>query len=425
MFDLSASDAPRWTRREAHRAWLRAEANRLFDFFQGRSIDPRGGFFVLDDEGTPLPGQTERPIHLAARAAHCYAAAMLLGRPGASAMVDHAMETLWRRHRDGDAGGYVWSFDADGPRDRSKRAYGHAFVLLAASSARLVGHPRADAMLADVCEVLDRRFWEEAHGGVREELGPDWSPVDGDAYRGQNANMHLCEALMAAFEATGDAAHLARAERIADLIIRRAAAAQGWRVAEHFRADWSVDRGYRCADEQFRPAGVTPGHALEWSRLLLQLFALGGGRLAWAPEAARALFAQAMRGGWDGRLGGFFYTLDWDDKPAQRIKLWWPACEAVGAAHFLSEHGNDPFHEASYRRVWDHLASHVIDPARGGWFEELSEDLRRSQTLFPGKADIYHAVQACLIPLYPATGSLTRAIVAETARGGVATQTDR
>lgn len=32
-------------------------------------------------------------------------------------------------------------------------------------------------------------------------------------------------------------------------------------------------------------------------------------------------------------------------------------------------------------------------------------------TLFPGKGDIYHALQACLIPLFPATGSLTKVIV--------------
>ena len=32
---------------------------------------------------------------------------------------------------------------------------------------------------------------------------------------------------------------------------------------------------------------------------------------------------------------------------------------------------------------------------------------------FGGKGDIYHALQACLIPLYPATGSLTKGLAAE------------
>ena len=87
--------------------------------------------------------------------------------------------------------------------------------------------------------------------------------------------MHLTEALMAAFEATGDRTYLTMAERIAALIINCHARAEGWRVAEHFHADWSVDRDY-AGDPMFRPAGTTPGHALEWSRLLVQLWELGG-----------------------------------------------------------------------------------------------------------------------------------------------------
>jgi len=53
----------------------------------------------------------------------------------------------------------------------------------------------------------------------------------------------------------------------------------------------------------------------------------------------------------------------------------------------------------------------VIDHARGGWLSELTEDLRPTSRLFVGKPDIYHALQACLIPLYPATGSLTKGII--------------
>ena len=67
------------------------------------------------------------------------------------------MEFLWNGHRDATNGGYVWGVGGD---DR-KQAYGHAFVLLAASSAKLVGHPDADRLLADVTEVLKTRFWED------------------------------------------------------------------------------------------------------------------------------------------------------------------------------------------------------------------------------------------------------------------------
>ena len=223
--------------------------------------------------------------------------------------------------------------------------------------------------------------------------------------------MHLTESLMAAFEVTGERHYLEKAERIADLVIRRCAGSVGFRVAEHFDADWKIDRDYYHPNEMFRPAGTTPGHWLEWSRLLLQLWSLGEKRHGWMPDAARSLFVQAMSLGWDKQRGGFFYTLDWDDKPAKTSKLWWPMCEAAGAAHFLNEHlPADDFHEDSYRLIWSTIANRFIDHRNGGWHEELTDDLVPAHTLFPGKGDIYHALQACLIPLFPATGSLTRVI---------------
>lgn len=400
-----------WSKRAYHRNWLLNQADGLFDFFQYRAVNPNGGFYDMDDTGKPLDSVNPvRGIHSTARMIHCFSIGALLGRPGSENIVDHGMNYLWNHHRDRKHGGYVWSLNNDGPVDASKQGYGHAFVLLAASSARTVGHPLADDMLADITEVLNTRFWEERHGAIAEEFNQDWSPIDGGTYRGQNSNMHLTEALMAAFETTGDRAYLDKAESIADLVIRRSAGSVGWRVAEHFDAEWTLDKNYR-GNEMFRPSGTTPGHWLEWARLVLQLWALGGKRHAWMPAAASDLFSQSMSLGWDKGKGGFFYTLDWEDVPAKRNKLWWPACEGAGAAHYLNEHLPSSFHEDSYRKIWGAIASSFIDRRNGGWHEELTEDLVPAHTLFPGKGDIYHALQACLIPLFPATGSLTKVIV--------------
>jgi mannose/cellobiose epimerase-like protein (N-acyl-D-glucosamine 2-epimerase family) len=397
-----------WRTRPFHRQWLADQANKLFDFFQHRSINPAGGFFDLDSVGQPLNvANPIRPIHNSTRMVHCFAIGALLGRPGCDVIVDHGMDYLWNSHRDAQHGGYVWSLDSDGPKDDTKQAYGHAFVLLAASSAKVVEHPLADRLLADITQILEERFWEEQHGAVAEEFSRDWSPLSD--YRGQNSNMHLTEALMAAFEATGDRFYLDKAERIASLIIGRHAAALGYRVAEHFTSDWSLDREYRGYDV-FRPFGTTPGHWLEWARLLLQLWVLGDKRHDWMPEASRALFRQSIELGWDRDKGGLFYALDWDDKPRLPQKLWWPCAEAVGAASFLCEHSPSDFHEAWYRHLWSFIDRHLIDHEHGGWHPELSEDLQPASTLFEGKPDLYHALQACLIPLFPATGSLTRVI---------------
>ncbi|MBM1175538.1 AGE family epimerase/isomerase, partial [Microvirga arabica] len=336
-----------WRFNRFHREWLLEQASNLFDFFQHGVINPAGGFFDLDDAGEPIAAANPvRQIHNTTRMVHCFAIGTLLGRPGCDAIIDHGMEYLWKAHRDAQNGGYVWSLNNDGPKDDTKQAYGHAFVLLAASSAKVVGHPLADRLLADITQILDEHFWEEQHGAVTEEFTRDWQPLS--QYRGQNSNMHLTEALMAAFEATGERTYLDRAERIAGLIIGRHAASLDYRVAEHFHADWSLDRHYR-GDDMFRPYGTTPGHWLEWARLLLQLWSLGGQRHAWMPDAARQLFRQSIDLGWDRDKGGFFYALDWDDRPRLSLKLWWPCAEAIGAAAFLAEHSPSDFHEQWYR----------------------------------------------------------------------------
>jgi mannose/cellobiose epimerase-like protein (N-acyl-D-glucosamine 2-epimerase family) len=401
-----------WSTRTYHRHWLLAQANGLLDFFQHGSLNPKGGFYLLDDHGKPLDPEAQvRPIHIVARAVHCFAIATLLGRPGAANLVDHGIDYLWNRHRDRRNGGYFWSLNDDGPIDCNKQGYGHAFVLLAAASAKMIGHPLAERIFADITEILDTKFWEAKHGAIAEEFTAEWQPLDGGNYRGQNSNMHLTEALMAAFEATGEREYLTKAERIADLIIHRYARSVGWRVAEHFDADWNLNKNYRHPNEMFRPAGTTPGHWLEWARLVLQLWALGRKTHAWMPDAAIGLFSQSFVLGWDADKGGFFYTLDWDDRPTKRNKLWWPACEGVAAAHFLNEHRPNDFHEQSYRKIWNFIEAAFIDHKNGGWHEELTEDLRPSHDLFPGKGDIYHALQACLIPLFPANGSLSKGII--------------
>jgi mannose/cellobiose epimerase-like protein (N-acyl-D-glucosamine 2-epimerase family) len=397
-----------WRENPGHRRWLQAEADSLFAFFEPDSIDPAGGFHALGDSGRALPDETARPLHATTRMVHCFAIAHLLGRPGAADFIDHGLDAIWTRHRDAVHGGYFGSFDADGPRARDKLAYGHAFVLLAATSAKCAGHPDADRLLADISEVLERRFWEPGPGASAEEFREDWSPFS--AYRGQNSNMHLTEALMAAFEATGERGYLDKAERIADLILRVNAGAADWRVPEHFHADWSVDRDYRGSDI-FRPYGYTPGHAMEWARLALQLWALGGRKLEWLRAAARALFAQGVAQGWDPR-GGLYYTLEYDGAPRVRDRLWWPICEGIGAAHFLSALDADDFHERWYRRFWDFTARRLIDRRDGGWVPQLDDSLAPTRGYFVGKPDLYHSLQACLIPLYPTDGSLTRGIAA-------------
>ena len=85
--------------------------------------------------------------------------------------------------------------------------------------------------------------------------------------------------------------------------------------------------------------------------------------------------------------------------------------EAIDAAALIGAYDKDAYYQHWYRKLWDFAENHVIDHERGGWTSELKEDLTPTSRLFVGKPDIYHALQACLIPLYPPSGSLTRAII--------------
>ena len=398
-----------WAQQPYHRAWLMDQARALFDSF-ATTLNPGGGFLGLDAEGRPVAdpdGNAVRHLHETTRMIYCFALGHLLGHPGSRRMVDHGMDYLRRAHRDPVNGGYWWAVDDNGPTDASKQAYGHAFVLLAASAAKTVGHPDADRLLADVTDVLLTRFWEDAHGAVREEFTADWQPL-GASYRGQNSNMHLTEALMAAHEVTDDARYLGMAESIADLLIRRKTAENQWRLPEHFTDTWEHDRAY-LGSEMFRPAGSTPGHWLEWSRLLVQLWIAGGRRQGWMPEAAAKLFAMAVDEGWDAQPGGFVYTVDWSGQPLVRDRMWWPVCEGIGATAFLAATGNAEFYQGWYRRLWDYTGAFILAP-NGQWVPQLDERNQLKTTLFSGRPDIYHALQACLIPLFRPEGSLLREI---------------
>jgi sulfoquinovose isomerase len=411
--ELSGATGLKWSSQVSHRDWLRRQAYALIDFYQPNCINPRGGFFDLDDYGHPLPTgwppgpKPARALFATVRMVHCFSIAHLMGRPGADKIVDHGMEFLWNGHRDSINGGYHWATGYEGPLDSTKQAYGHAFVLLAGSSAKIVGHPDADRLLEDATQVLLERFWEPQHGAIAEEFQEEWTSVG--SYRGQNSNMHLTEACMAAFEATGREQYLEMAESIADLIIRRITASNGWRLPEHFDENWKIDTGYDR--DVFRPFGTTVGHWLEWSRLLLQLWELGGRQVEWLPGAARTLFRKATLEGWDGEKGGFYFTLDWEGKPRDRDRYWWPCAEGIGAAAFLNGIDGDSYYEEWYRRIWNWTSEHLIDHQHGGWRHQLNNDLIPTTQPWFGKPDMYHAFQACLIPMLPTSGSVTHGLL--------------
>ncbi|KUL28738.1 AGE family epimerase/isomerase [Actinoplanes awajinensis] len=388
--------------------WLREETSRLLDF--GRAFPhPRGGAAWLRTDGTP---DLDAPRHtwITARMAHVYSVATLLDVPGAGPLADAALAGLTGVLHDRRHGGWHSSVTSDDVPAGDKTGYDHAFVVLAAASGTLARRPGAEALLTEALDTLVGRFWEPGPAMFADRWDSGWQRLDD--YRGLNANMHAVEAMLAAFDATGRPDCLERAlaitERTAGL-----GRQHGWRLPEHFDARWTprLDHHRDRPDDPFQPYGATVGHALEWSRLILPLEAtLGTAAPDWLLPAAEALFARAVADGWavDG-APGFVYTTDWDGTPVVRQRMHWVAAEAIAAAAALHTRTGDATYAQWYDTWSTYVRAHVLDLRNGSWWHELDPGNRPADATWSGKPDLYHAVQATLIPRAPLTPGLAAA----------------
>lgn len=394
----------------AHAAWLRQEGRRLLDFAKASRLPE--GFGSLDAEGRLALGASAQTLNTA-RMTHCFAIAHMQGEPGCLAYAEHGVAALLGPLRDHEHDG--WFGHPYGHNDDAKLAYLHAFVALAASSAAVAGVAGARQLLGDVVRVIEGHFWCEAQGALDESFSRTWQLPE--PYRGANSNMHATEAFLALADATGDPLWLQRALRIAERIIHVHATASGYRVIEHFDASWQPLLHYNQAQpaDLFRPYGTTPGHALEWARLLLHLEAslrlAGQGAPDWLLECACGLFDSACRQAWsvDGEPG-FVYTLDWDNRPVVRQRLHWVHAEACATAAALWRRTAEARYQQWYQCFWAFIDKHFIDRDRGSWHHELDASNNPAGTLWPGKPDLYHAYQALLLPNLPLAPSLATAV---------------
>lgn len=394
-----------------HREWLDAECRRLLSF-GARVVHPLGGAVWLDDHGSPEP-QRGIQTWITARTVHVNSLGVLLGVPGSAELAAGALAGLVGPLHDAEHGGWFTAATSDGSPDRAagKSAYHHAFVMLAASSGVLAGIDGAGALLEEAEAVFEERFWDDAAGGCVDRWDDAWQRADD--YRGLNGTMHAVEAMLAVADVTGRTTWRERAARVADLVVDLAHAHDG-RLPEHFDASWTPDLELnrdRPADP-FKPFGATIGHALEWSRLLLDLeAALGPAAPASLLPTAVLLFDRAVADGWasDG-APGFVYTTDWDGRPVVRARMHWVAAEAVAAAAALHQRTGEASYDDHYRTWWHYIANHVIDLLAGSWHHELDPDNRPAASVWPGKPDLYHAVQATLLPRLPLAPSLASAV---------------
>ncbi|MBR6614761.1 MAG: AGE family epimerase/isomerase, partial [Lachnospiraceae bacterium] len=262
---------------------------------------PGGGSYYLGDDGTPWK-ERPRETWITSRMIHVYSIASFLGHEGSEELIDAGLKGLTGELKDIKHSGWYAGLTAQNEILPNKQCYAHAFVILASSSAVLAGRPGAKELLDQALEVYDKYFWNEEEGLSCDTWNTDFTILD--EYRGINANMHTVEAFLAAADVTSDEKYRERAGRIIEHVLDWAEGNE-WRIPEHFTSDWTPDLECNAdkPDDPFKPYGATPGHGLEWSRLIAQ-WALS--TYEFDPEEAHTyiekcenLYNRAVADGWD------------------------------------------------------------------------------------------------------------------------------
>ncbi|ELZ02703.1 AGE family epimerase/isomerase [Natrialba asiatica] len=383
------------------RVALRHQFRDVLNFYYPDCLDTRIGGYVaqLDERDGHVYDERTRHLVATARGVHNFSLGVLADGPHwCRHAAEHGLRFLSTAHWDPATEGYDWLLDGRTPTDRTRYCYGHAFALLASARALQAGIPGARAELERAFAVLEDRFWEPTHELYADQAAPDWTRVD--PYRGQNANMHACEALLAAYEATDDERYLDRAYTVADRFTRQLTRTHDldgllW---EHYTESWEPDRSHNADNprHQFRPPGFQPGHHAEWAKLLALL--ADHHSADWLLSRARELFDAAVELGWDDEFSGLYYTVEADGTPIVPDKYGWAHAEAIGASALLSR--EDETYLSWYDRLWEYAESHLINPRYGNWYERLPrghdrDGPNRGTAVEPG----YHPLTNCWLAM--------------------------
>lgn len=395
--------------------FLDNNANALLVFGR-RFPDKNGCSYYLGDDGTPWK---ERNVEtwITCRMAHVYSIGSMLGDAEGKQLAAEAIRGLRDSLSDKDNGGWYAALTPAGEPVGPKQCYAHAFVILASTSAYLAGVDGAMELLEEALKVYDKRFWDDNTGLAYDTWNVEFTELD--TYRGVNANMHTVEAFLAVadtLDGEESQKYRARAGRIIDHVIEWAENNE-YRIPEHFNSDWEadLDKNKETPDDPFKPYGATPGHGIEWARLISQ-WAYSSDELSTDEkkhylDAACELYARARKDAWnaDG-APGYVYTTDWAGNPVVHDRMHWTLAEAINTAAVLYRITGEQSYADDYAMYMEYLDTTVIDHTCGSWFHQLDEHNELLGTVWPGKSDLYHAYQSCLIPYSLVGVSIARAV---------------
>ena len=93
--------------------------------------------------------------------------------------------------------------------------------------------------------------------------------------------------------------------------------------------------------------------------------------------------------------------------------MHWVLAEAIAAAAALHLRTGESRYPDLIGTWWDYAERHLLDRSRGSWHHQLDPSNAVIDTVWPGKPDLYHAVQMTLIPRLPLAPTLATALMTD------------
>jgi len=303
---------------EATRAWMFEAALPLW---AERGVDRvDGGFYEeLDLNGRPTACDFKR-VRVMCRQIYVFSHASLLGWKQGADISEWGYKYLVTQARLRD-GGWARKLSRHGAMiDATIDLYELAFVIFAmAWRYRASGDVEARTHALDTLEFIRTR--------MRAPNGGFWHSLPLTGIREQNPHMHLAEACLVAFEATGEEVFLDIAREVVQLFATRFFDPRT--LGERFDQTWARVGGR-----------VEPGHHFEWTWILAHYQRLTGDPVA-TLAARSAEFAE--RYGVDPGTHAVYDALSQEGEVLQSSSRIWPNTERIKAALGLFElNGSDP-----------------------------------------------------------------------------------